>query len=226
MLMKLQRSGRQGPMGEVPCVRWIRSQDSSRRSTATAAAALRQVLTWGDDDESGATSRSSERTTASQWMASRSLRGSGRNSGQRSTATAAAALTWGRRRRETDRELGERKPLVHHRVRRGWSGGRYYRRGGNRDSSPSRRASSQGEQPDGAAPRPSACRPAPCARVPLADPRAKPPGPTSRRTRLALAAPPCHSSWRRSSSSGRYGSRRRSASPGRHEGRGCRDAPG
>ena len=106
-------------MGEVPCVRWIRSQDSSRRSTATAAAALRQVLTWGDDDESGATSRSSERTTASQWMASRSLRGSGRNSGQRSTATAAAALTWGRRRRETDRELGERKPLVRHRVRRG-----------------------------------------------------------------------------------------------------------
>ena len=122
MLMKLQRSGRQGPMGEVPCVRWIRSQDSSRRSTATAAAALRQVLTWGDDDESGATSRSSERTTASQWMASRSLRGSGRNSGQRSTATAAAALTWGRRRRETDRELGERKPLVHHRVRRGGCG--------------------------------------------------------------------------------------------------------
>ena len=117
--MKLQRSGRQGPMGEVPCVRWIRSQDSSRRSTATAAAALRQVLTWGDDDESGATSQSSERTTASQWMASRSLRGSGRNSGQRSTATAAAALTWGRRRRETDRELGERKPLVRHRVRRG-----------------------------------------------------------------------------------------------------------
>ena len=33
----------------------------------------------------------------------------------------------------------------------GWSGGRYYRRGGNRDGSPSRRASSQGEQPDGAA---------------------------------------------------------------------------
>jgi hypothetical protein len=128
MLMKLQRSGRQGPMGEVPCVRWIRSQDSSRRSTATAAAALQQVLTWGDDDESGATSRSSERTTASQWMASRSLRGSGRNSGQRSTATAAAALTWGRRRRETDRELGERKPLVRHQVRRG-GGGRYYRRG-------------------------------------------------------------------------------------------------
>jgi len=122
MLMKLQRSGRQGPMGEVPCVRWIRSQDSSRRSTATAAAALRQVLTWGDDDESGATSWSSERTTASQWMASRSLRGSGRNSGQRSTATAAAALTWGRRRREMDRELGERKPLVHHRVRRGGCG--------------------------------------------------------------------------------------------------------
>ena len=111
MLMKLQRSGRQGPMGEVPCVRWIRSQDSSRRSTATAAAALRPVLTWGDDDESGATSRSSERTTASQWMASRSLRGSGRNSGQRSTATAAAALTWGRRRRETDLELGEKNRL-------------------------------------------------------------------------------------------------------------------
>ena len=104
----------------------------------------------------------------------------------------------------------------------GWSGGRYYRIGGNRDGSPSRRASSQGEQPDGAAPRPSACRPAPCARVPLAAPRAKPPRPASR---LALAAPPCRSSWRRSSSSGRYGSRRRSASLGRREGRRCRDAP-
>jgi len=100
-------------MGEFPRIRWIGSGASCRRSTATATAAaeLRQVLTWGDDDESGATSRSSEWTTVSRWMTSRALRGSGRNSGRRSTAIAAPTLTWGRQCREKDREVGERKPL-------------------------------------------------------------------------------------------------------------------
>jgi hypothetical protein len=88
------------------------------------------------------------------------------------------------------------------------AGGRESAPGADVCSSPSRRGSSRGEQLDGAAPRPSVCRPAPCARVPCAarcPPRARPPGPASRRPRLALATP-LRSSWRGTSSSGRYGS--------------------